>query len=168
MENNLENKINLIQRIKENVIKFRKTLITFLIILIILLISFSYLNYQQKKQNIKISEQFIKAGIYLSSKKNEESKKIYKEIIMKKNKFYSPLALNNIIEHELEKNETEVLNLFNVIEKIKLGKKQKNLIKLKKGLYLINISKDMEGKQLLQEIIDEDSIWKDTAIQILK
>ena len=66
MENNLENKINLIQRIKENVIKFRKTLITFLIILIILLISFSYLNYQQKKQNIKISEQFIKAGIYLS------------------------------------------------------------------------------------------------------
>ena len=70
MENNLENKINLIQRIKENVIKFRKTLISFLIILIILLISFLYLNYQQKKQNIKISEQFIKAGIYLSSKKN--------------------------------------------------------------------------------------------------
>ena len=53
MENNLEKKINSIQRIKENFIKLRKTLISILVILIILLISFLYLNYQQKKTKYK-------------------------------------------------------------------------------------------------------------------
>ena len=58
--------------------------------------------------------------------------------------------------------------MFEEIEKIKLEKKQRNLIKLKKGLYLIKISKVNEGQKLLQEIIDANSIWKDTALQILK
>ena len=65
-------------------------------------------------------------------KETEKSKDIYKKIISQKNKFYSPLALNNIIENDLEKNEKIVLNLFEEIEKIKLEKKQRNLIKLKK------------------------------------
>ena len=43
-----------------------------------------------------------------------------------------------------------------------------NLIKLKKALYFIKISKDEEGKKLLNEIISDSSMWKDTAAEILK
>ena len=41
-------------------------------------------------------------------------------------------------------------------------------IKLKKALYLIKISRDNEGKKLLDEIISDDSIWKEAASEISK
>ena len=53
-------------------------------------------------------------------------------------------------------------------EKIKIENEQKNLIKLKKALYLIKISRDNEGKKLLDEIISDDSIWKEAASAISK
>ena len=98
---------------------------------------------------LKVSEKFIQSGIYLSLNQKEKSKKIYKEIITNKNKFYSLLALNSIIDNDLEQNNEEVLKLFDIVENIKIEKEQKNLIKLKKALYLIKISRDNEGKKLL-------------------
>ena len=41
------------------------------------------------------------------------------------NKFYSILALNSIIENNLEEDEEEILKLFNKIEKLKLKKNKK-------------------------------------------
>ena len=78
------------------------------------------------------------------------------------------MALNEIIDNDLEKNNEEVLRLFNIIESIKVEKEQKNLIKLKNALYLIKISKNEEGKKLLSEIISDNSIWKDAATEISK
>ena len=75
--------------------------------------------------------QYVKAGIYLSSNEKDQAKDIYKEIISSKNNFYSILALNNIIENDLIKNSNEILELFKFIEKIKIEKDQKNLVKLK-------------------------------------
>ena len=78
------------------------------------------------------------------------------------------LALNEIIDNDLVTNNEEVLRLFKIIESIKVEKEQKNLIKLKKALYLIKISKNEEGKKLLSEIISDNSIWKDAATEISK
>jgi hypothetical protein len=127
-----------------------------------------FLNYNQDKQNEKISEKYIKAGIYLLSKDKEKSKLIYKEIIFSKNKFYSILALNNIIENDLEENSDEILKFFKILENINITKEQKNLVKLKKALYFKKISRDTEGNRLLKEIIAENSIWKEAAIEISK
>ena len=91
-----------------------------------------------------------------------------KKFITSKNKFYSQLALNSIIDNDLEQNNQEVLELFNIVENTKIEKEQKNLVKLKKALYLIKISKDKEGKKLLNEIISDNSIWKETASEISK
>ena len=78
------------------------------------------------------------------------------------------LALNNIIENDLEKDSDEILKLFKIIESINIDFEQKNLIKLKKALYLKKISKDIEANKLLGEIIENNSIWKDTAIEVSK
>ena len=78
------------------------------------------------------------------------------------------LALNNIIENDLEKDSDEILKLFKIIESINIDFGQKNLIKLKKALYLKKISKDIEANKLLGEIIENNSIWKDTAIEVSK
>ena len=166
MEN--ETKINSSEIITNFVQKNKNIIVINFILIISVLVGISYFNYYQKSKNEKISEKFVQAGIYLSLNKQEESKKIYKEVISSKNKFYSILALNNIIDNGLEQNNEEVLELFDIVENIKIENEQKNLIKLKKALYLIKISRDNDGKKLLDEIISDDSIWKEAASEISK
>jgi len=166
MEDEIIDKSNLTEKII-NIFKEKKKLL-FLILFIIIttLLVMIFFNYHQDNKNQKISEKYIKAGIYLASKEKEKSKNLYKEIIFSKNKFYSVLALNNIIENDLEEDSEEILNFFKIIENTKGEKEQRNLIKLKKALYLIKISKEREGRKLLKEIIKDNSIWKNTAVQI--
>ena len=166
MEN--ETKINSSEKIENFVKKNKNVLLTIFTLIIFALVGISYFNYYQKSKNEKVSEKFVQAGIYLSLNKQEESKKIYKEIIKSKNKFYSLLALNSIIDNDLEQNNEEVLELFNIVENTRIEREQKNLVKLKKALYLIKMSRDNEGEKLLNEIISDDSIWKETASEISK
>ncbi len=150
--------------LKEN----KKKIITGLIILIIGTLCYLGLTILDNKKNKEISEKYINAGIYLTSKDFSNSKKIYKEIILSKNKFYSPLALNNIIENDLEKDNNEVLKLFKIVEDISMEKEFKDLVILKKALYLIKINKNDEGKKLLKEIISRKSTWSELALEISK
>ena len=166
MEN--EKEINSPEKVENFIKKNKNILLIILTLIIFFFIGISYLNYYQKSKNEKISEKFVQAGIYLSLNQQEESKKIYKEIISSKNKFYSLLALNHIIDNDLEENSEEILKLFDIVESTKIEKEQKNLVKLKKALYLIKISKDNEGKKLLNEIISDNSIWKEAAYEISK
>jgi len=166
MEN--EKEINSLEKTENFLRKNKNILLVILTLIISFLIGISYFNYYQKSKNEQVSEKFVQAGIYLSLNQQEKSKKIYKEIIKSKNKFYSLLALNNIIDNDLEQNNEEVLELFNIVENTKIEKEQKNLVKLKKALYLIKISKDNEGEKLLNEITSDNSIWKETASEISK
>jgi len=168
MENEIIDKKDLIEKSVDILRKKKKLLFSILFIVIAILSVIIFLNYYQNNQNEKISEQYIKAGIHLSSKDNEKSELIYKEIIFSKNKFYSILALNNIIENNLEENSDEILKLFEIIENINITTEQKNLVKLKKALYFKKISRDAEGNELLEEIIADNSIWKEAAMEILK
>ena len=167
----MENK-NLEPTIKNQILTIvqnnKKKLIIVLCILIISVISTIFFNIYKTGQNKIISEKFIEAGILLSSKNLENSKEIYEEIILSKNKFYSPLALNTILENNLEKDSKKILNYFEKIEQLKIELEQKNLIKIKKALYLIKINKNNEGEKILKEIISDNSIWKNTALEILK
>ena len=123
MEN--ETKINSSEKIENFVKKNKNILLTTFTLIIFALVGISYFNYYQKSKNEKVSEKFVQAGIYLSLNKQEESKKIYKEIIKSKNKFYSLLALNSIIDNDLEQNNEEVLELFNIVENTRIEREQK-------------------------------------------
>ena len=168
MENENTKESNFINKISNIIIKKKRLFILILFIIVVFLSIIGFLVYSQNSQNNKISEKYVKAGIYLSSKDSETSKSIYKEIILSKNKFYSIMALNSIIENNLEKNSEEILKFFKIVENINVSKEQKNLIKLKKALYLKKISRDLEGNKLLEEIIADNSIWKATALDISK
>ena len=166
MENEITDKRDLIEKIKDILKKKKKILFLILFIIVVFLSIMFFLDYSKSNKNEKISEQYIKAGIHLNSNEKEKSKLIYKEIILSKNKFYSILALNSIIENELEESSAEILKFFEVIESINITKEEKNLVKLKKALYLKKISKDKEGNKLLKEIIAENSIWKEAAMEV--
>ena len=102
----------------------------------------------------------------LASGKKEESKIVYEEIILSKHKFYSILALNTILEKNLENNKIKILDFFSLVEKIKISKDQKDLLSLKKALYLIKNSNVQEGKKLLEQLSKSDMKLKKLSEEI--
>ena len=114
MENNIEDK-DTFEKIKSWIISKKNYIISILTIAIFVLIGAYSLDIYKKKENKKIAEMYIKAGIQLSSNNKVQSKEILKEIIYKKDNFYSLLALNNIIENDLENNSDEILKLFSIM-----------------------------------------------------
>ena len=168
MNQDLDNKINLkykiLSFIKENKIK-----ISFLATAI--LIAFSIFIYQvenNKRENIAISEKYIKAGLNFSNKKTEQAKKDYEEIILGNNKFYALLAFNTILEKNIITEEKKILEYFSQLEKKNYSNEIKDLIMLKKSLFLFKLKKYEPGTELLNNLIEKDSKLKSLSQEILK
>ena len=168
MEESLENKINL----KNKLIKFyniqKVKIYSLIFILIICLISYAFLKYKNEKKNILISEKYIKAGFYLAADKKDSAKSVYEEIILSENKFYSILALNTITEKELILDKNKILEYFKILKKTVTTKNQQDLLILKKALYLKKISDIKDGNELLNNLISSESILKPVAEELLK
>jgi len=109
----------------------------------------------------------VQAGLFLASDNKEKSKDLYKEIIFSKNKFYSTLSLYTLLEKDLETDNNQVLDYFKIVEKLTKSKSQKDLLILKKALYLIKISNIQEGNDLLTTLVASDSELKNIAEEIL-
>ena len=167
MEENIEKKKELKSRL---IYFFDKNKFKFFILIsliVIAIFAFSLFQINVKKKNSLIAEKYIQAGIYLANKKNADATLIFEEIIESKNKFYSILSLNTILDKKLLTDKKKILLLFKKIEKIKTTKEQRDLIKFKKALFLINNSEFEEGKKLLQEIVDSKSGLKFLAEEII-
>ena len=167
MEQNSDNKIEvkntLIYYYKKNKIKII-ILVTSIIILILSAISFQI---YYKKKNELISEKYIKAGIFYLENEEDKSKQIYEEILILNNSFYSTLALNSILEKNLEGNKDKILEYFRKVEKLQKNKDQKDNLNFKKALYLLKNSGDLEAKKILEELINSNSNLKNLAEEIL-
>ena len=167
MENNIKSNTNFIEVLIAKTQNNRKKILFFIFLLLIILSTIFYTNHKTQLKHEEISEKYIKAGIFLSQKDKINSNKIYKEIILSKNNFYAVLSLNTILDNDLEKNNEEIFRLFEIVENINIDKKNKDLIKLKKALYLIKKSKIAESNKLLEEMISANSIWKNVALEML-
>lgn len=168
MDQSIENKTELKIRLL-NFYNTNKVKIYFLLFVMILtLISFSFIKYKNEKNNILVGEKYVEAGLNLSLNQKDKAKKIYEEIIYSENTFYSILALNTIIEKKLIKDKEKILEFFEIIEKSNSQKNQKDLIALKKALYMIKAGDFQNGNDLLKELIKNDSSLKPIAQEILK
>tara|TARA_B100001027_G_scaffold216710_1_gene193948 strand:+ start:3645 stop:4154 length:510 start_codon:yes stop_codon:yes gene_type:complete len=168
MDQDKEKNIEFIDRLKLFFVEQKIKIILIFSAFIIILIIFAVTMIFQERKNILISEKFIKANIFLSSENKDKSKELYEEIIKSKNKFYSILALNMILEKGLENNEDKIIKYFNILQDLSIPSDQKDLLIFKKALYLIQISKTEEGKNLLRKLSDSDSYLKNISNQILE
>lgn len=168
MENKLENRIEL----KNKLIKFynfnKKKLYISLFFLIIILFSTFILKNNKERKNIFISEKYVQAGIYLKSERNNEAKILYEEIILSKNKFYSVLALNVILEEKLSLSNNEIIRYFEILENYISADDYSDLVSFKKALYLIKNSDFKKGNDLLKNLIDKNSKLKSLAQEIIE
>ena len=105
----------------------------------------------------------MQAGIYMQNNDNKNAIILLNDVILSKNKFYSVLALNTILEKNLVTEQKKILNYFEIIEKLKIAEDKKDLILLKKALYLIKISDKKDGQDILKKIIEKNSKLKSIA-----
>ena len=157
---------------KNNLITFinerKKILIYVIIIIVSLIIAFFTYQYFEQQKHIKTSEQFNTAKIKISENL-EQSKDILINIIEKKNKFYSPMSLNLLLEKKINLPNEKILELFDKVIEIRgLEKNTKNLYILKKGLFLSDFSDENTILKTLNPLINSNSIWRAQAIIILE
>ena len=156
---------------KDKILNFyilNKLKIFFTILIIILVIfTFFFMKFTNEKKNIIIGEKYIKAGLYLASSDMSKAKTIYEEIILSENNFYSILSLNTIIEKNLVSDKNKIIDYFKTLEKSITSKDQKDLIKLKKALFLFKESEIEAGNSLLKELIEENSNLKKIAQDLI-
>jgi hypothetical protein len=164
-----QNKISKTERLITKIKKNNKAIIIFFTILLSVLFTYLYLKELDKKRNIKISNDFNYASILSQKGKKNDSKNLFYKIINQKNDFYSPLSLYLVIENNLENDPQTIIKLFDKIISIKkISNDDKNLIKIKKALFLIE--KNIGEQEILDElkpIINSESIWKKEATKLV-
>ncbi len=154
--------------LKNFILSNRKILISFILTLLILAVFLWWSDSASKKERYKNSEDFINAKVYLSQNNNQKSLKILKNIIDRKDKVYSPLSLFLIIDKDLETNKDNITKYFDQIISIKnLEKEDKNLIKLKKAIFISEKVDEADLISLLSPVLNSDSVWRYQSLKLL-
>ena len=156
------------EKIKNFFIQNKKKIILVLGFIVILLICyFAFREYQDRKK-IKISDSFNAITINYSESNKEKTAKDLIQIINEKNSTYSPLSLYFIIDNELISEKNKINELFDVIiYETSLDKEIKNLNIYKKGLYNADDVNESDLLNILEPLINSESIWKSHALYLM-
>lgn len=147
---------------------YKKTIIILSFILVLIGGIFLWFDNTQKNKRLKVSENFIEAKILLAQEENLKSLDYLKSIILQKDKVYSPLSLFLIIDNNLEKNKEVIIQYFDELLSINaLEDEDINLLRLKKAIYISNSSKEQNMLDLLNPIINSNSVWKFESLKFL-
>jgi len=155
--------------------KFRKFydgnkiyIISSIITLVILFISFNFYLEYKKSKKILLSENYIKAKIYLEANDKQQATDILKNIIEANESTYSTLSLFLIINQNLVKDKKEISIIFDkLIKNNNFPDEIRNLLIYKKALFqssFVEESKFLESTKLL---INSESKWKPHALLLL-
>ena len=168
MEQNTESKLEFKDKLTYFYNHYKLKIYIFISVLIAAIIFGTFLFYKNVKKNIFISEKYIEAGLHLSSDNKNDAIVLYEEIIFSKNKFYSILSLNTILEKNLISDKKKILEYFEILEEVSLSQENKDLITFKKALYLLKSSDIQNGKNLLKSLIDKNSSLKTIANELIE
>ena len=156
------------EKIKNFIFKNKKILISFVVVIIVFLLSFFVYDEYKEKKKIEISDQYNSLIIEYTEENKELTKKGLIELINKKDPTYSPLSLYFIVDNLLISEQSKLNKLFDiVIDEISLEKEIKNLIIYKKGLFNADNSSENQLIEILNPIINSESIWKSHALYLM-
>ena len=157
-----------IQKIRDFFVKFKKKLISFFVIIILIVFGYFIYGDLEKKNKIKIADKYNQATIdyYSGDKKNIEKDMI--EVIEERDKTYSPLSLYFLLENEIITENNKINELFDVlINETNLEKEIKNLVIYKKALFNSEFETEDNLIKILNPLIKSESIWKSHALYLM-
>ena len=156
------------ERIKNFFIHNKKLLLSVLATLILILLSFCSYQIYKDRHREWLSNKYNSAIIEHKNGNNSKIILEMKEVIEDKDSTYSPLALYYLIDNNLIDNKDEINNLFDIlINKTSLETEIKNLIIYKKALYNADFSTESELLDILNSLINSESVWKSHALYLL-
>ncbi len=122
----------------------------------------------KKNQKLKISDQYNSLVTEYSDDNKDKIKNSLVDLIYKNDSTYSPLSLYFLIDNQLITERSKINILFdNIIENTTLDKEIRNLIIFKKALFNADESQENELLDILNPIINSDSIWKAQALYLM-
>jgi len=137
---------------------------------IIIIVTIGYLSIQElKKQNkIKLANQFNITTINFNIDDKQTTIDQLIKLINKNDSTYSPLALYFLIDNNLIDKKSELNALFDeLINETTLDQEIKNLIIYKKALFNSDFFNENELLQMLNPIINSESIWKSHSLYLI-
>ena len=137
---------------------------------VIILIIFGYFIYGdfEKKNKIKLANKYNLATIkFVSGNKNKVENELI-AIVNEKDRTYSPLALYFLIDNNIINENNKINELFDiVINETSLEKEIKNLVIYKKALFNSDFESENNLIQILNPVINSDSVWKSHALYLM-
>ena len=156
------------EKFKRFLINNKKLIIITISLIIILVLGFYSSQIYKDGQREKLSNKYNSAVIKFKKDNSSNVVDTMKEIIKDMDSTYSPLALYFLIDNKLINNNNEINSLFDIlIKKTSLEKEIKNLIIYKKGLYNADFATESQLLDILNPIINSDSVWKSHALYLV-
>ena len=157
-----------VEKLKNFLISKRKQLITLLILIILILITFFGYQEFNSRSKEKLANNFNLIVTNFESGKKENINNNLIEIINTKDKTYSPLAFFFLLDRDLITSSDEINSYFDLlINDVSLDKEIKNLTIYKKGLYNSDFVQENELLDMLKPVIKSESIWKPQALYLM-
>ena len=156
------------EKIKNFFVNNKKKLI--IVISAIVLIIFGYFIYEdlKKKNKIKLANRYNLVTIkFISGDKNKFESELI-DIVNEKDRIYSPLALYFLIDNNIVNENKKINELFDVvINETSLEEEIKNLVIYKKALFNSDFESENNLIQILNPVINSDSVWKSHALYLM-
>ena len=156
------------EKIKNFIINKKKTIISILVFLVLIL--FGYFIYQEylERNRVKLANKYNSLIIEYENGNESNILNSMKEIIKDKDRTYSPLAFYYLLDNNLITSQEEINTYFDIIiNEIGLDKENKNLTIFKKGLFNSEFANENELLNILNPVIKSDSIWKPHALYLM-
>jgi len=156
------------ERIKNFFINNKKNLIIGFLIILVTVISFLSLLEMKERAKIKLANQFNITTINFNTENKKTTIDQLTKLINENDVTYSPLALYFLIDNNLIDNKNEINSMFDeLINETNLDEEIKNLIIYKKGLFNSDFSSENDLLQILNPIINSESIWKSHSLYLI-
>ena len=157
-----------VEKLKNFLISKRKQLITLLILIILILISFFGYQEFNTRSKEKLANKFNQIVTNFENEKKQNINNNLIEIIRAKDKTYSPLAFFFLLDNDLISSNQEINSYFDLlINDVSLDKEIKNLNIYKKGLFNSDFVDENQLLDILNPVIKSESIWKPQAMYLM-
>jgi len=156
------------EKIKNYFINNKKNLIGGFSIILILIIGYLSMKEVKERDKIKLANQFNIVTINFNIEDKQTTIDQLIKLINENDATYSPLALYFLIDNNLLDNKNEINLLFDeLINETSLDEEIRNLIIYKKALFNSEFSSENVLLQILNPIINSESIWKSHSLYLL-
>ena len=156
------------EKIKNFFVNNKKKLIVGFSILLIIVIGYLSIGEIKERNKIKLANQFNITTVNFTTEDKQTTIDQLTKLINENDATYSPLALYFLIDNNLIDNKNKINSLFDeLINETSLDEEIKNLIIYKKALFNSNFLNENDLLQILNPIINSESIWKSHALYLL-